>query len=307
MLKVRLEYIHPWTNHAGMYLARERGWYAEHGLDVEFTSGDSFRGSPAALLSRGEYDVALVRHNDLFTHQGGDTGLVSVAVLNQCQVGGVVTRRGSGITRFRDLQGRRVGFPAAAHRLFAELKEAMAKDGGDFDAIDIVPAGAWEPDFRSLESGQFDAFVNVVWWEPFQGSGPLDQVVTLPFDDLGIAPHYSYYVCVRREFLRRNPVVVRDFLEATARGYRMAADDHEAALQALQAPLANVNPEVIRHTLGIIEPTWFDAQGHWGPADIDFVRRYNHWMTLQGFMTVPEDVSLAAIDAGVVTNEYLPW
>lgn len=51
MLRVRLEYAHPWTNHAGMYLARERGYYADYGMDVEFTSGDFFRGDPAYLLA----------------------------------------------------------------------------------------------------------------------------------------------------------------------------------------------------------------------------------------------------------------
>ena len=30
-------------------------------------------------------------------------------------------------------------------------------------------------------------------------------------------------------------------------------------------------------------------------------------MTEQGFMTVPEEESLAAIEAGAVTNAYLPW
>lgn len=170
MLNIRFEYIHSWTNHAGFYLARANGDYARHHMDVEFHNGDSFRGSPAALLSRGECDVALVRHKDLFSHQGGETGLVAVAALNQCQVGGVVTKSGSGITRFRDLEGRTLGFPAAAYRLFAELKEAMGADGGDIEKVNVVSTGGWEPDFRSIENGMFDAFVNVVWWEPFQGS-----------------------------------------------------------------------------------------------------------------------------------------
>lgn len=307
MLNIRFEYIHSWTNHAGFYLARANGDYARHHMDVEFHNGDSFRGSPAALLSRGECDVALVRHKDLFSHQGGETSLVAVAALNQCQVGGVVTKAGSGITSFRDLEGRTLGFPAAAYRLFAELKEAMGADGGDIEKVNVVSTGGWEPDFRSIENGMFDAFVNVVWWEPFQGSGPLDQVVTIPFDSLNIAPHYSYYVCVRREFLDRNTQLVRDFLADTAAGYRMAADDRAAAMAALQDPLANVSPAVLNKTLDVVSPTWFDAAGHWGPLDVDFVRRYNHWMTEQGFMTVPEEESLAAIEAGAVTNAYLPW
>ncbi|MDY3125911.1 ABC transporter substrate-binding protein [Bifidobacterium mongoliense] len=307
MLTVRFEYIHSWTNHAGFYMARANGDYARHHMDVVFSNGDSFRGTPAALLARGECEVALVRHKDLFSHQGGDTGLVAVAALNQCQVGGVVTSVDSGIHRFRDLEGRTLGFPAAAYRLFAELKEAMAKDGGDIAKVNVVSTGGWEPDFRSIESGIFDAFVNVVWWEPFQGSSPFDRIVTIPFDSLGIAPHYSYYVCVRREFLTRNEAVVRDFLRDTALGYRRAADDRDAAMRTLQDPLANVSPAVLAHTLDIIAPTWFDPQGHWGPMDIEAIRRYDHWMTGQGFMTVPESESLAAIDAGAITNAYLPW
>ena len=32
--RVMLEYFHPWPNSAGFYLARERGWYRQHGLEL---------------------------------------------------------------------------------------------------------------------------------------------------------------------------------------------------------------------------------------------------------------------------------
>ena len=34
-VRVMLDYVHPWPNAAGFYVARERGWYREAGLDVE--------------------------------------------------------------------------------------------------------------------------------------------------------------------------------------------------------------------------------------------------------------------------------
>ena len=113
-------------------------------MDVEFHNGDSFRGSPAALLSRGECDVALVRHKDLFSHQGGETGLVAVAALNQCQVGGVVTKAGSGITRFRDLEGARWGSTAAAYRLLLSSRKRWEADGGDIEKVNVVSTGGWD-------------------------------------------------------------------------------------------------------------------------------------------------------------------
>jgi putative hydroxymethylpyrimidine transport system substrate-binding protein len=41
-IKVMLEYFYPWTNSAGIYLARRRGWYDEVGLDVECRTYDPF-------------------------------------------------------------------------------------------------------------------------------------------------------------------------------------------------------------------------------------------------------------------------
>ncbi|MEK0216421.1 ABC transporter substrate-binding protein [Bifidobacterium mongoliense] len=216
MLRVRLEYAHPWTNHAGMYLARERGYYADYGMDVEFTSGDFFRGDPAYLLAGGEVDIALVRLNQLLFHQQGESSLISFAVMNQCQIGGIITNTSTGIRRFRDLEGKRVCIPMGVKRLYTELKEAVERDGGDFSKIVTIDPGEWEPDIRSVERGKFDAFINVAWWEPYQGSLPFDRVVVLPFAD-DVAPHHSYYVSVRREMLDRNPELVRHFADATAR------------------------------------------------------------------------------------------
>ena len=121
MLKVRLEYVHPWTNHAGFYLARARGLYAERGLDVDFISGDFYRGDPACLVERGEVDIALVRLNQLLFHQQGESSLTSCAVMNQCQIGGIITNKASGIRRFRDLEGKRVCIPMGVARLYTEL------------------------------------------------------------------------------------------------------------------------------------------------------------------------------------------
>lgn len=305
MLRVRLEYAHPWTNHAGMYLARAKGLYAERGIDVEFTSGDFYRGDPAYLLARGEVDIALVRLNQLVFHQQGEASLISFAVMNQCQIGGIITNKTTGITRFRDLEGKRVCIPMGVARLYTELQQAVEKDGGDFSKIETIDPGEWEPDIRSVERGKFDAFINVAWWEPFQGSLPFDQVVVLPFGD-EVAPHHSYYVSVRREMLDRNPRLVRDFAEATAQGYAMAREDPDAAVEALQPALCHIDPDVLAASLQAVTPSWFDKNGDWGTADLDMVRSYTTWMAENGHLSVPLDKALAAIDGGCVTNAFLP-
>ena len=59
--RVMLEYVHPWPNHAGLFLARHNGGFARAGLDVELISDGYDRGGAPAMLARGEYDVASQR------------------------------------------------------------------------------------------------------------------------------------------------------------------------------------------------------------------------------------------------------
>ena len=59
--RVMLEYVHPWPNHAGLFLARHNGGFARAGLDVELISDGYDRGGAPAMLARGEYDVASLR------------------------------------------------------------------------------------------------------------------------------------------------------------------------------------------------------------------------------------------------------
>jgi ABC-type nitrate/sulfonate/bicarbonate transport system substrate-binding protein len=288
-----------------MYLARQKGLYQQRGLDVEFTSGDTFRGDVATLLARGEYDVALVRLNQLLAHQTGESALVSFAVMNQGQIGGIITNKSTGITRFRDLEGKRVCIPMGVKRLYTELQQAVEKDGGDFSKLVTIDPGEWEPDMRSVERGKFDAFINVAWWEPYQGSQPFDQIVTLPFDSIGVAPHHSYYVCARRDAFERTPQAFRDFAQASAAGYESLREDASEGVAALQGPLCNIDPDVIAASLAVVKPSWFDASGAWGRADLGLVRGYATWMAENGHLSVPLDDALAAIDAGCVTNELL--
>ncbi len=54
-----LEYFHPWTNSVGFYLARERGWYADSGIDLEVRLFDPPRGDTLAHLARNEIDFGV--------------------------------------------------------------------------------------------------------------------------------------------------------------------------------------------------------------------------------------------------------
>lgn len=101
--RVMLEYVHPWPNHAGLFLARHNGGFARAGLDVELISDGYDRGGAPAMLARGEYDVASLRLGHVLQSRSAGVPFVAVATLNQRQLGSVITTPATGISRFADL------------------------------------------------------------------------------------------------------------------------------------------------------------------------------------------------------------
>lgn len=61
LVRIRMEYVHPWPNHAGLFTARAQGFYRQAGLDVDIIADGWERGTPAELVARGEYQFASIR------------------------------------------------------------------------------------------------------------------------------------------------------------------------------------------------------------------------------------------------------
>lgn len=298
--RMRLEYVHPWPNHAGLFLARRNGAFARRGLDVDLISDGTDRGDAATLLSRGEYDFASIRLGQVLESRLTSVPLVAVATLNQSQLGGLITTSATGIRRFADLQGRTVAIPPA-NRLVKALEEAVTADGGDFSTVTVADPGIWEPDIRSVERGKFDAIINVKAWESYQGISAPKDVVVITFDSVGVAPHHSYFITVRADLLERNPELVRLFLAAADEGYHAALNDEDAAVQAMAVPLCHIDPDVLRVSLRAIRTSWLAADGRWGTIRSDLVEGYTAWMTAGRFFDAP-----VGSTAGAFTNEFLP-
>jgi ABC-type nitrate/sulfonate/bicarbonate transport systems, periplasmic components len=284
--RLRLEYVHPWPNHAGLFLARARGLFAQRGLDVDLISDGTDRGDAATLLARGEYDVASLRLGQVLESRASGVPFVAVATLNQRQLGAVITTPATGITRFADLEGHSVAIPPV-NRLVRALEQAVTADGGDFTQVTVADPGIWEPDIRSVEQGLYDAIINVRAWEPFQGNTPPEEAVVIDFDSVGVAPHHSYFLSVREETLGRNPEMVRAFLAGADAGYHATLDDEDAAVAAMSVPMCHIDPEVLRASVRAIRDSWFTVDGRWGEIQGDLVGSYTQWMLEGGFFDAP--------------------
>lgn len=294
----RLEYVHPWPNAAGLFVARHERLLLDKGIDFEITFGGYDRGDPVALLARGEADLAVVPPNRLLAARAKGLRVVGVAAINQTPLEAVISTTATGIARPRDLVGRRIGLLPSA-RLVALLRLVVAADGGDPDAVELVDTGGFEGDIRNVISGEFDAVINIRAWEPLLGGLPPEERVVLPFDEWGGPSYHSYTWAVREDTLERNPALVQQIVSALAEGYDIASVEPERAVAALQPGLLNVHPSILAESLALVSKTWAADGGRWGEFNLPVLAGYADWLVDNGLL--PATSSLE----GAVTSTFI--
>lgn len=289
---------------APYFLARERGFYEEEGLEVEFVEG---HGSPFAAeeAARGRADVALAGASAVLSVRSQGYEPLAVAAVTQKTPAAVYTLRdvfGEPLEDPTQLAGRTVAPSATKTRILAAqlLEDAGIRD--EVDLLDVDPHTHHRVEHQLLD-GSVDAAVGVV-----TNGIELEREHDRQADELPIGDHLPIYgmtLVTNPEFATRESETVEAFLRATARGWAAATKDSEAAIDALVA--RNATLERDRE----IELIKFEAAAD----DLQFtehVRRSgwgNHeaarWARL-GETLAETDLLEGSVDPDTVwTNEYL--
>jgi putative hydroxymethylpyrimidine transport system substrate-binding protein len=284
-LSLALEYFHPWPNSAGFYLARDRGWYRDIGIDLEIRTVDPGRGDALAYLARGEVQLGIFPTNRLLVRREAGDEVVAVAAINQRGLETVRARSDSGISRLRDLEGKRIAYNPTP-RGNAVVRSLIAGDGGNPDNYVIVDAGARELDPANGFDGLADATFGSYWaWDNLLTSYPPESQVVWNVDEVLGVRYHSYLLGGLRGSLE--PAVLADFLDVTARGYAAAFEDQEATAAAFERVTPYFSPALIRASVAAIAPTWF-FEGAWGVVRDELVGPYAGWLAEHGILKHPE-------------------
>ena len=287
-IRVMLDYFHPWPNSAGLYVARARRWYEEAGLDVELVVQDPGRGDTLEYLARGEVDFGIFPPNRLLARRAEHgQPLIAVSAINHRGLEAIQTTTSTGITRPRELAGRRIAYnPTPRGR--AMVRHLVAADGGDPDAVISVDAGSRELTVDDIAAGEADATFGNYWsWDALRGDLPEEERLTWPVDEIGAPRYHSYLLGTNEDLLTQRPSLVRDFLAVTARGYAAAAQEPDATLELLEQVIPYFPRPLIARSLALIAPTWTDADGRWGVIDEGRMGPYAHWLAENG--AIPDD------------------
>lgn len=252
------------TKHIGLVVARENGYFAEAGLEVDILPYSDT--ASTALLSAGAVDFAYMTALGFMSAKAGGADITALWVTMQREAGRLVYNSdNTDITRPADLEGKTyAGFGSAWED--ALISTMIESDGGtpDYDTV-TLGTGAYE----ALATGAVDFTLEVATWEGVNSELLGRDQSHFIYADYGVPEPQGGYIGTQTAMLQSDPDIVDAFMDATAKGYAWAAGNPQAAAEILIAAGDFPNEELVRGSMRVIDDGNYLTDGTTPVGQID--------------------------------------
>ena len=217
-----------------VYIAQEKGFFAEQGLEVEIHHATS--GEHVQLLMAGDVDFATADAASVLKRRA-DPGLpiVALALFGQRGQQGFIALKDSGIATPNDWENRTFGYKVSIPPDYLAIVDAAQVDRS---AVQEVRVG-FDP--RVLTEGQVDILAI------FKSNEP-NTIRRMGFDvalwdpaDFGVPTMGLTYI-TREEVATHQEDKVKRFLKATLKGLEYARDNRDEAIEIVLKYAPEENP-----------------------------------------------------------------
>jgi ABC-type nitrate/sulfonate/bicarbonate transport system substrate-binding protein len=297
----------PNTNHTGFFVADARGWYEAAGIELEVLPYGGT--APEAILAAHQAECGISFQDALTFAFAAGAPVRSVMAILQHTAQEIAVLESSSITRPRELDGRvyaGFGYPNEV----PTLRAVIEADGGtgEFDVVTLDTAA-----YEALYQERADFVITFSAWEGIEAEQRGIPLRVFQFTDYGFPDFYQVVLACDTEWLEREPEAARAFVEATVRGFEVAASDPDEAARVLveenpgvfdantQLPLASARYMAEEGLL-------VDAEGNVGTQTLEQWTGYSSFLYEQGLLADAGGAPLSeAPDYGsLFTNDFLP-
>jgi len=251
-LKVPMGYI-PNVQYAPFYVAVDRGYFKDAGLEIEFDY--SFETDGAALVGANQLQFALVSGEQVLLARAQGLPLVSVTGWYQQYPISIVSMADKNIKTPQDLRGKKIGLPGPFGANYVGLRALLYTAGIQESDVTLDSIGFTQ--VEALAAGQEDAVVGYAANEPvvLRSKGyAVNEIRVSDFVQLA-----SNSIITNETTLAQNPELVRAFVAAFLHGLQDTISDPDAAYEISKKyveNLAQADPLVQKQVLGTSIEQW---------------------------------------------------
>ena len=275
-LKLVLDWT-PNTNHTGLYVAMEKGYYKDAGIELEIVQPPE--DGAEVLVASGKADFGISFQDTMAGALSKDSPLPikAVAAITQHNTSGIMSRKGDGITSPKGLEGKKYAtwdLPIEK----AILKNVVEKDGGDFAKVELIPSTVTD-EVSALSTKQIDAVWVYYGWAGISAKEKGFDFDYVAFKDIN--PTFDYYTPVlitNDDMIKNNSDTVKKFLEATKKGYEFAAGNPQDAAEILLKYAPEIDSKLANASQEYLSTCYIDKDIPWGYIDSERWKNFYRWI-----------------------------
>lgn len=295
-VEVMLDWV-PNTNHTGLFVAQDKGWYEEAGLKVNIIQPGETTVEQVVAAGSAGFGVSYQEAVTLARVEG--VPIVSVAAVIQHNTSGFASRAEEGITRPKAFEGKTYGsFGSPVEQPILDL--LMSCDGGDANQVEFVDTGF--ADFMAVTERDIDFAWIFYGWDGVnaQLKGVDLNVVMLNEWQECVPDYYTPVIITGEKMIQEQPDTVKAFVSATARGYEFAITNPDEAAEILLKAAPESDPELIKASQKWLSEQYQADAVQWGIQSETVWQRYADWLLEQGILSQKLEAKAA------FSNAFLP-
>lgn len=284
----------PNTNHTGLYVAQELGYFTDEGLDVQILQpGQNITDQ---IVATGKSHFGISYQENVIRARSEGIPLVSVAAVIQHNTSGFASLKSANIKSPKDFEGKRYGSWDSPSEI-AILKNVMEGHQADFGKVKII-SGIY--DFFSTIGKDADFEWIYYGWDGVVAEQRGIEIDYLPLRELN--PIFDYYTPViisSEDFLADNPEIAKKFMRAVKKGYDFAIAEPEKAADILIKNVPELDYEQVKLSAQYLAKEYQADAAYWGMQKSEVWFGFANWMSDEGLIDRPIDVEKA------FSNSYL--
>jgi putative hydroxymethylpyrimidine transport system substrate-binding protein len=247
----------PNADHVPLYVARDGGFFAKQGLDIELVP-PADPSDPLKLVAAGQASFGINYQPNLIIARAEGLPVRSVGVLAEHPLSSLAFLKKSGIRAPADLKGKRIGYSVEGIEL-ALLRALMDREGlkpGDYSVVNV--------NFNltaSLLSGQVDAVMGA-FWNYELAELELEGVPGAYFalEKYGIPDYYELIVIANDRLDNRDPALARRLVTALQQAIEFSRAKPDEALALYFKANPGVRKELDERAFRAVLPVFATTQ-----------------------------------------------
>ncbi|MBT2728636.1 ABC transporter substrate-binding protein [Bacillus sp. ISL-75] len=286
----------PNTNHTGLYVAKEKGFFKKEGLDVDIIMPGETGADQLVASGKAQFGVGYQEAITQARIQG--VPLVSIAAVIQHNTSGFASPAGKQIQSPKDFQGKTYGGWGSPVEK-SVITSLMKKENADANKVKIVNMG--DTDFFTAVKRDIDfAWIYYGWTgvEAELRNEKINMVYLTDYSDK--LDYYTPVLETNEKMIKEDPETVKAFVNAAAKGYEFAIKNPDQAADILIKAAPDLDPKLVKKSQEWLSPKYQDDAKEWGIQKQEVWENYAQWMYDNKLLDKKLDAKKA------FTNEFLP-